>query len=80
MAKPIFVMRIPLSALKEMGADVLTQINKDVQTQLHDYHVLFVVDNRVESAKFECFNVEHLDTITLAEMREQIINAIDQLK
>ena len=80
MAKPIFVTRIPLSALKEMGADVLTQINKDVQTQLHDYHVLFVVDNRVESAKFECFNVEHLDTITLAEMREQIINAIDQLK
>ena len=73
-------MRIPLSALKEMGVDVLTQINKDVQTQLHDYHVLFVVDNRVDTAKFECFNVEHLDAITVAEMREQIINAIDQLK
>ena len=80
MAKPIFVIRIPLSALEEMGADKLTQINKDLQTQLHDYHVLLMVDNHTSTAKFECFNVEHLDAITVAEMRELIINAIDQLK
>jgi hypothetical protein len=71
---------MPVSALETMGGDKLTQITKDLQTQLHDYHVLSMVDNRVETAKFECFNVEHLDAITVAEMKEQIINAIDQLK
>lgn len=80
MAKPIFVMRIPVSALDEMGADKLSQISKDLQKQLDDYHVLLMVDNRVDTAKFECFNVEHLDTITVAEMKELIIDAIDQLK
>ena len=80
MAKPIFIIRIPTSALETMGGDKLTQITKDLQTQLDDYHVLSMVDNHVETAKFECFNVEHLDTITVAEMKELIINAIDQLK
>jgi hypothetical protein len=80
MAKPIFIIRMPVSALETMGGDKLTQITKDLQTQLHDYHVLLMVDNRVDTAKFECFNVEHLDAITVAEMKEQIINAIDQLK
>lgn len=80
MAKPIFITRVPVSAMAEMGVDVLSQINKDLQTKLHDYHVLVMVDNRVETAKFECFNVEHLDTITVNEMKELIINVIDQLK
>ena len=80
MAKPIFIIRIPTSALETMGGDKLTQITKDLQTQLDDYHVLSMVDNHVETAKFECFNVEHLDTITIAEMKELIINAIDLLK
>jgi hypothetical protein len=80
MAKPIFIIRIPVSALETMGVYTLTQITKDLQTQLHDYHVLSMADNRIDSAKFECFNVEHMDAITVAEMREQIINAIDQLK
>jgi hypothetical protein len=80
MAKPIFIIRIPVSALETMGGDKLSQITKDLQTQLDDYHVLFMVDNHVDSAKFECFNVENLDTITVTEMKEQIINAIDRLK
>jgi hypothetical protein len=80
MAKPIFIIRIPVSALETMGGDKLTEITKDLQTQLDDYHVLSMVDNHVDTAKFECFNVEHLDETTVAEMRQQIIDAIDQLK
>lgn len=79
MAKPIFIMRIPVSALDEMGADKLSQISIDMQKRLDDYHVLLMVDNRVDTAKFECFNIEHLDTITVAEMKELIIDAIESL-
>lgn len=80
MAKPIFIIRIPVSALETMGGDKLTQITKDLQTQLDDYHVLSMVDNHVSEAQFQCFNVEHMDTITIEELKRQITNAGIYLK
>lgn len=80
MAKPIFIIRIPVSALETMGSDKLTQITKDLQKQLDDYHVLSMVDNHVSEAQFQCFNVEHMDTITIEELKRQITNAGIYLK
>ena len=80
MAKPIFIIRIPVSSLETMGGDKLTQITKNLQAQLDDYHVLSMVDNYVSEAQFQCFNVEHMDTITIEELKRQITNAGIDLK
>jgi hypothetical protein len=80
MAKPIFIIRIPVSALETMGGDKLSQITKDLQTQLDDYHVLFMVDNHVDTAKFECFNVADVTTIELDALKEMCMNALKEKK
>ena len=80
MAKPIFIIRIPVSALETMGADKLTQITKDLQTQLDDYHVLSMVDNQVDTAKFECFTANDVPEIELDALKEMCMNALKDIE
>ena len=76
MAKPIFIIRIPVSALETMGGDKLTEITKDLQRELDDYHVLSMVDNHVDTAKFECFNADIVPEIELDALKEMCMNAL----
>lgn len=80
MAKPIFIIRIPTSALETMGGDKLTQITKDLQTQLDDYHVLSMVDNHVLEAQFQCFNTDNVPEIELDSLKEMCMNALKERK
>jgi hypothetical protein len=80
MAKPIFIIRIPVSALETMGGDKLTQITKDLQTQLDDYHVLSMVDNHVDTAGFQCFNADTVPKIELDALKEMCMNALKDIK
>ena len=80
MAKPIFVIRIPLSALETMGADKLRQIFNNLQMQLNDYHVLSMVDNHVETAGFQCFNANDVPEIELDALKEMCMNALKERK
>lgn len=80
MAKPIFIIRIPVSALETMGGDTLTEITKGLQTQLDDYHVLTMVDNHVETAGFQCFNADTVPEIELDALKEMCMNALKDIK
>lgn len=80
MAKPIFVIRIPISTLETMGADKLRQIFNNLQMQLNDYHVLSMVDNHVETAGFQCFNANDVPEIELDALKEMCMNALKERK
>lgn len=80
MAKPIFVLRIPISTLETMGADKLRQIFNNLQMQLNDYHVLSMVDNHVETAGFQCFNANDVPEIELDALKEMCMNALKERK
>lgn len=80
MAKPIFIIRIPVSAMETMGSDKLTQITKALQTQLADYHVLLMVDNHVETAVFQCFNADTVPEIELDALKEMCMNALKDVE
>ncbi|HBW85687.1 MAG TPA: hypothetical protein DEF82_02785 [Crocinitomicaceae bacterium] len=80
MAKPIFIIRIPVSALETMGSDKLTEITKGLQTQLDDYHVLSMIDNHVETASFQCFNADTVPEIELDALKEMCMNTLNDIK
>ena len=80
MAKPIFIIRIPISTLETMGADKLRQIFNNLQMQLNDYHVLSMVDNHVETAGFQCFNANDVPEIELDALKEMCMNALKERK
>ena len=80
MAKPILIIRIPTASVNEMGKDKLAHIQRGLRNELDDYHVLMMSDSNVTESKFECFNVENLDAITIDELKKHIDKKIDQLK
>lgn len=70
-------MRIPADTVVSMGRDVFTKTTYELQSKLKDYHVLTMSDNRVETAQFECFNVESIDTKTIQELKKQISKTLE---
>ena len=80
MAKPIFIIRIPTASVNEMGKDKLAHIQRGLRNELDDYHVLMMSDSNVTESKFECFNVENLDAITIDELKQRITNSVTDLK
>lgn len=80
MAKPIFIIRIPISTLETMGADKLRRIFNDLQMQLNDYHVLSMVDNHVTEAQFQCFNADNVPEIELDVLKTLCMQTLKENK
>jgi hypothetical protein len=80
MSKPIFIIRYPIEAYEQLGRGKLLEMQQALDKQLHDYHVLHLVESRAENAtvEFEMYNCAEVDDIKFAELKKLIETTIDQ--
>jgi len=81
MAKPIFIVRIPVRIADEQMRVHLEQIGKDLQTKLQGYHVLTFAENRNDEngVQFECYNTTDLDAKSFEELKEIVKLKLDTI-
>jgi hypothetical protein len=77
-AKPIFLIRIPKDTF-DLDNDKFEDLSKQLQLKLPDYHVLVMVDNRSDSAVFECFNATDAKEVDIEEIKAMIRDSISNL-
>ena len=79
MAKPIFIVKIPVRINDEQQRAQLEHVGRDLQTKLKDYHVLTIAENRNDDKgiQFECFNVGEVAETTIQEIQEKIFKIIE---
>lgn len=71
MAKPIFIVRAcPMSDDEEHSGKLIASLANNLQVQLHDYHVLTVQDNNLESFQFEVFYEKDFNEAKFEELKE----------
>ena len=80
MAKPIFIMRIPIETVKVFGPEQFETVSRKLQRKLKDYHVLTMVDNAVTEAQFECFNADNVAEKDIKDIKEMVSNSIKEIK
>lgn len=68
-AKPIFLVRMPKP--EDDDRDKYTEMMRQLEFKLNDYHVLVAFDNRIEAAAFECFNVNDVTEIDIESLRKE---------
>lgn len=77
-AKPIFLIRIPKDTF-DLDNDKFEVLSKQLQLKLPDYHVLVMVDNRCDSAVFECFNATDAKKVDIGDIKAMIRDSISDL-
>ena len=72
MAKPIFIVKIPVRIADEHHRAQLERIGKDLQTKLDGYYVLTLAENRNDEKgiQFECYNTTDLDAKSFEDLKE----------
>ena len=75
MSKPIFIVRFPYT--KELDIEQFERYFKQIGDQLSDYHVLSLVDSKVERVEFECFNAPHTE-MEFEELKRRVLDLIKQ--
>lgn len=73
--KPIFVVRVPMSA----GQQGLQEINKKINSQLEDYHVL-VASTLKDDIEFEVFYPEDFDEVKMEEIKDKILGQVKEVE
>jgi len=80
MAKPIFIMRIPIETVKAFGYEQFEKVSQKLQRKLKDYHVLTMVDNMVTDAQFECFNADNVTEKDIKDIKEMLVDSIKKIQ
>jgi hypothetical protein len=80
MAKPIFIMRIPIETVKAFSWEQFETVSRKLQRKLKDYHVLTMVDNAVTEAQFECFNADNVTEKDIKDIKEMVFNSIKEIQ
>jgi len=75
MSKPIFVIRFPY--LRDLDREQFERYYRQIGKQLHDYHVLSVIDDSVERVEFECFNTPHTE-LEFEELKKMVLEIINK--
>lgn len=75
MTKPILVVRFPY---EELALEKLERISKQLEKKLNDYHVLCMIENKVESVVFECYNVPDVET-KFEDLKREVLHTINSL-
>lgn len=67
MAKPIFIVRVPAAANRQMN-----NIQDYCNEYLPDYHA-FTVPGKGKYMEFECFNAENIPEIEIEELKKKVL-------
>ena len=77
MSKPIFIIRFPYIRDLRREHFVGQRYYRQIEEQLHDYHVLSVIDNSVEKVEFECFNAPHTE-IEFNSLKQMVMETLSK--
>jgi sialic acid synthase SpsE len=69
-SKPIFIIRFPF--ISNHDKSKFEAYYEHVSKQLHDYHVLSLIDNSVNKVEFECYNSPHTE-IEFEELKQTVL-------
>ncbi len=75
MSKPIFIIRFPY--LEDLNRAQFERYYRQIGEQLHDYHVLSLIDNSVEKVEFECFNAPHTE-IEFNNLKQMVMETLSK--
>ena len=70
MSKPIFIIRIPLSADREAVGKQMDMLEKKL---IKDYYLIPVRDSSVERVEFECYNVDNAAHKDIEEIKQTVL-------
>jgi hypothetical protein len=74
MSKPIFIIKFP--HLDDITKQSFELYYKQISKQLHDYHVLAIVESGIDSVQFECYNAPHTE-IEFEELKQQVLKSLN---
>ena len=70
MSKPIFIVRIPLSADREAVGKQMDMLEKKL---MKDYYLIPVRESSVDRAEFECYNVDNAESKDIEEIKQMVL-------
>jgi nitrogen regulatory protein PII-like uncharacterized protein len=70
MSKPIFIVRIPLSADREAVGKQMDMLEKKL---IKDYYLIPVRESSVDRAEFECYNVDNAAHKDIEEIKQMVL-------
>lgn len=70
MSKPIFIIRIPISADREAVSEQMDMLEKKL---MKDYYLIPVRDSSVDKVEFECYNVEDAESKDIEEIKQMVL-------
>ena len=75
MSKPIFIIRFPY--IRDLHREHFERYYRQIGEQLHDYHVLSLIDSSVEKVEFECFNAPHTE-IEFNNLKQMVMETLSK--
>jgi hypothetical protein len=70
MIKPIFIIRIPATALTDSLGEQMDMISRRLES---GYYVIAIRDGSVERVEFECYNVENTSSKDIEEIKQMVL-------
>lgn len=77
MSKPIFIIRIPISADSEAVSAQMDMLEKKL---MKDYYLILVRDSSVDKVEFECYNVDNAAFNDIEEIKQMILKQLNNEK
>ncbi len=72
MAKPILVMRIPVSYQRDMRGEQFNDLLRRTSIELRDYHFLWLIDGLCEQIVFETHNADNVAESDINDLKERL--------
>lgn len=74
MNKPLFIIRIPISANREAVSEQMDMLEKKL---MKDYYLIPVRDSSVERVEFECYNVDDAESKDIEEIKQMVLKQLE---
>ena len=70
MSKPLFIIRIPLSADREAVGKQMDMLEKKL---IKDYYLIPVRESSVDRVEFECYNADNAESKDIEEIKQTVL-------
>jgi hypothetical protein len=70
MSKPLFIIRIPISADRETVSEQMDMLEKKL---MKDYYLIPVRDSSVQRVEFECYNADNAQSKDIEEIKQMVL-------